>query len=87
MIARYVVEDMLPIATVESVAFRELVSKIPVKAVKAGPQCRKTFSNNTKTGRLALRVHFTCLRTGGESLPHGGPCTLYTSYGCVNSLI
>ena len=49
LIARYVVEDMLPIATVESVAFRELVSKIPVKAVKAGPQCRKTFSNNTKT--------------------------------------
>jgi len=38
-------------------------------------------------GRLALRVHCTCLRTGGESLPHGGPCTLNTSHGCVNSLI
>ncbi|KAL3056695.1 hypothetical protein OYC64_019221 [Pagothenia borchgrevinki] len=36
--------------------------------------------------RMALRVHFTCLRTGGEGLPHWGPCTLYTGYGRVNGV-
>ena len=34
-----------------------------------------------------MRVHYTCLWTGGESPPHGGPCTFYTGCGCVNSLI
>ena len=32
MIARYVVEEMLPLSTVESVPFRALVSKIPVNS-------------------------------------------------------
>lgn len=43
LIARYVVDDMLPISTVESAAFRGLVSKIPVKGQQGLP-CRKTFS-------------------------------------------
>ena len=30
MIARYLVEDMQPLSTIESVAFRQLISKIPV---------------------------------------------------------
>jgi len=34
-----------------------------------------------------MQVHYTCLWTGGESPPHGGPCTFYTGCGCVNSLI
>ena len=46
LIARYVVEDMQPISTVESLAFRGLVSKIPVRGSDgaAPPPCRKTFS-------------------------------------------
>ncbi|KAK0137463.1 putative AC9 transposase [Merluccius polli] len=43
-VARYVVEDMLPLSTVESASFRELVSKIPVRGGVRLP-CRKTFSN------------------------------------------
>ena len=32
LVAEYVVEDMLPLSTVESPAFRKLVSKIPVRS-------------------------------------------------------
>ncbi|KAM3612543.1 uncharacterized protein V6R79_010062 [Siganus canaliculatus] len=49
MVARYVVEDMLPISTVESDVFREMIKKIPVKGGHPGPQCRKTFSKYLDT--------------------------------------
>lgn len=43
LIARYVVENMQPLSTVESPALRQLVSKIPCPG---GQQmARKTFSN------------------------------------------
>lgn len=41
IIGRYVVENMLPLSTVDS--FRALIGKIPGRA-GAGPPCRKTFS-------------------------------------------
>lgn len=43
MIAGYVVENMLPLSTVDSDSFRALIGKIPGRA-GAGPPCRKTFS-------------------------------------------
>lgn len=43
MIGRYVVENMLPLSTVDSDSFRALIGKIPRRA-GAGPPCRKTFS-------------------------------------------
>lgn len=43
LIGRYVVENMLPISTVESDSFRALIGKIPRKG-GVGPPCRKTFS-------------------------------------------
>lgn len=42
LIARYIVDDMLPGLTVKSAAFRGLVSKIPVKRQQRLP-CQKTF--------------------------------------------
>ena len=45
LIARYVVDDMHPLSTVESVAFRQLISKIPVINGGSGQMCRKTFSS------------------------------------------
>lgn len=42
LIGRYVVENMLPMSTVESDSFRALIGKIPRK-VGVGPPCRKTF--------------------------------------------
>uniref|UniRef100_A0A671U1X3 HAT C-terminal dimerisation domain-containing protein n=1 Tax=Sparus aurata TaxID=8175 RepID=A0A671U1X3_SPAAU len=45
LIARYVVDDMHPLSTVESVAFRQLTSKIPVTNGGSGQMCRKTFSS------------------------------------------
>ena len=48
LIGRYVVENMLPISTVESDSFRALISKIPRK-VGVGPPCRKTFSKYIDT--------------------------------------
>ena len=44
LVARYVVDDMMPLSTVESESFRALVAKIPVRGGVALP-CRKTFSN------------------------------------------
>lgn len=43
MIGRYVIENMLPLSTVDSDSFRVLIGKIPGRA-GAGPPCRKTFS-------------------------------------------
>lgn len=48
LIGRYVVENMLPISTVESDSFRALIGKIPRKA-GVGPPCRKTFSKYIDT--------------------------------------
>uniref|UniRef100_A0A3Q4H3B9 HAT C-terminal dimerisation domain-containing protein n=1 Tax=Neolamprologus brichardi TaxID=32507 RepID=A0A3Q4H3B9_NEOBR len=45
LIARYVVEDMKPISTVESHAFRQLISHIPVRGRAGKAPCRKTFSS------------------------------------------
>lgn len=45
IIARYVVENMLPLSTVESESFRALVAKIPSRGrEKSTPLCRKTFA-------------------------------------------
>ncbi|XP_049428832.1 uncharacterized protein LOC125886567 [Epinephelus fuscoguttatus] len=43
LVDRYVVENMLPLSTVESDSFRAITAKIPVKAGVRTP-CRKTFS-------------------------------------------
>lgn len=43
LIGRYVVENMLPLLTVDSDSFRALVAKIPTRG-GAVPPCRKTFS-------------------------------------------
>lgn len=48
LVAEYVVEDMLPLSTVESPAFRKLVSKIPVG----------TSSNDKVSKALPQHVHF-----------------------------
>nr|XP_055057217.1 uncharacterized protein LOC129441571 [Misgurnus anguillicaudatus] len=45
MIAGYVVEEMLPLRTVESPSFRLILSKIPVSGKKAALPDRKTFSS------------------------------------------
>uniref|UniRef100_I3J886 BED-type domain-containing protein n=1 Tax=Oreochromis niloticus TaxID=8128 RepID=I3J886_ORENI len=45
LIARYVVEDMKPISTVESHAFRQLISYIPVRGRAGKAPSRKTFSS------------------------------------------
>ncbi|KAL3987880.1 SEL1 protein [Sarotherodon galilaeus] len=45
LIARYVVEDMKPISTVESHAFRQLISHIPVRGRAGKAPSRKTFSS------------------------------------------
>uniref|UniRef100_A0A3P9CBE3 BED-type domain-containing protein n=1 Tax=Maylandia zebra TaxID=106582 RepID=A0A3P9CBE3_9CICH len=45
LIARYVVEDMKPISTVESHAFRQLISHIPVRGRAGKALSRKTFSS------------------------------------------
>uniref|UniRef100_A0A8C6LGW9 BED-type domain-containing protein n=1 Tax=Nothobranchius furzeri TaxID=105023 RepID=A0A8C6LGW9_NOTFU len=45
LIARYVVEDMKPISTVKSHAFRGLISHIPVRGRAGQAPCRKTFSS------------------------------------------
>ena len=44
LIVRYVVDDMHPLSTLESVAFRQLISKIPVTNGGSGQTCKKTFS-------------------------------------------
>ena len=45
IIARYVVENMLPLSTVESESFRALVAKIPSRGrEKSTPLSRKTFA-------------------------------------------
>uniref|UniRef100_A0A3P9CKZ2 HAT C-terminal dimerisation domain-containing protein n=1 Tax=Maylandia zebra TaxID=106582 RepID=A0A3P9CKZ2_9CICH len=45
LIVRYVVEDMKPISTVESHAFRQLISHIPVRGRAGKAPYRKTFSS------------------------------------------
>uniref|UniRef100_A0A3Q4I4J9 HAT C-terminal dimerisation domain-containing protein n=1 Tax=Neolamprologus brichardi TaxID=32507 RepID=A0A3Q4I4J9_NEOBR len=45
LIGRYVVEDMKPISTVESHAFRQLISHIPGRGRAGKAPCRKTFSS------------------------------------------
>uniref|UniRef100_A0A3B4HCG3 HAT C-terminal dimerisation domain-containing protein n=1 Tax=Pundamilia nyererei TaxID=303518 RepID=A0A3B4HCG3_9CICH len=45
LIARYVVEHMKPISTVESHAFRQLISHIPVRGRAGKAPSRKTFSS------------------------------------------
>ena len=45
MIGRYVVENMLPLSTVDSDSFRDLIGKISERA-GAGPLCKNTFSKN-----------------------------------------
>uniref|UniRef100_A0A3P8NPQ8 BED-type domain-containing protein n=1 Tax=Astatotilapia calliptera TaxID=8154 RepID=A0A3P8NPQ8_ASTCA len=45
LIARYVVEDMKPISTVESHAFRQLISHIPVRGRAGKAPSRKIFSS------------------------------------------
>lgn len=67
LIARYVVEDMLPISTVESVAFRELISKIPVKRREGVPPCRKTFSKYLDNEYAKMEVE---LKKTFEKLEH-----------------
>lgn len=45
LVARYVVENMLPLSTVESESFRALIAKIPSRGRETStPLCRKTFS-------------------------------------------
>lgn len=48
VIARYVVENMLPLSTVESDSFRAIIALIPTRA-GVGPPCRKTFSKYIDT--------------------------------------
>ena len=48
LVAEYVVEDMLPLSTVESPAFRKLVSKIPAA----------TSTNDKVSKALPQHVHF-----------------------------
>lgn len=48
IIARYVVENMLPLSTVESDSFRAIIAPIPKRA-EVGPPCRKTFSKYIDT--------------------------------------
>lgn len=45
MIASYVVEEMLPLRTVESPSFRRILNKIPVCGKKAALPDPKTFSS------------------------------------------
>uniref|UniRef100_A0A3Q3FBP4 HAT C-terminal dimerisation domain-containing protein n=1 Tax=Labrus bergylta TaxID=56723 RepID=A0A3Q3FBP4_9LABR len=55
LVARYVVEDMLPILMVESESFRALVAKIPVRA-GVGLPCRKTFVNYIDAQHAQMNV-------------------------------
>lgn len=47
LIGRYVVENMLPLSTVDSDSFRALIAKIPSRG-GAIPPCRKTFMKYNK---------------------------------------
>ena len=45
LVAGYVVEEMLPISTVESPTFRKIINKIPMARSCRGLPDRKTFAN------------------------------------------
>lgn len=53
LVAEYVVEDMLPLSTVESPAFRKIVSKIPVA----------TSSNDEKVSKATIVLPNTFIFT------------------------
>uniref|UniRef100_A0AAZ1XY96 HAT C-terminal dimerisation domain-containing protein n=1 Tax=Oreochromis aureus TaxID=47969 RepID=A0AAZ1XY96_OREAU len=55
LIARYVVENMLPLSTVESDSFKSLLAKIPARG-GIGPPCRKTFSKYIDTEYAKMNV-------------------------------
>uniref|UniRef100_A0A3Q4HE36 HAT C-terminal dimerisation domain-containing protein n=1 Tax=Neolamprologus brichardi TaxID=32507 RepID=A0A3Q4HE36_NEOBR len=55
LIAMYVVENMLPLSTVESDSFKSLIAKIPARG-GVGPPCRKTFSKYIDTDYAKINV-------------------------------
>ncbi|KAL3992372.1 protoporphyrin/coproporphyrin ferrochelatase [Sarotherodon galilaeus] len=55
LIARYVVENMLPLSTVELDSFKSLLAKIPTRR-GVGPPCRKTFSKYIDTEYAKMNV-------------------------------
>ena len=64
--ARHGVDDMHPLSTVESVAFRQLISKIPVTNRVSG-MCRKLFSSYSDREYANMQVE---LKQTFEGLQH-----------------
>lgn len=74
LIARYVVENMLPLSTVESESFRAILAKIPIRGGGRGVSpCQNTFAKfidseyktiniELKKSLEELRVHFNYSR-------------------------
>uniref|UniRef100_A0A672FKG4 BED-type domain-containing protein n=1 Tax=Salarias fasciatus TaxID=181472 RepID=A0A672FKG4_SALFA len=66
LIGRYVVENMLPMSTVDSDSFRALIQKIPRRG-GAGPPCRKIFSKNIDEEYVKMNIE---LKKGFEQLEY-----------------
>lgn len=69
VIARYVAEDMHPMSTVQSAAFRHLISKKPVTKRDSGQTSTKTFSSCLDREYAYMEVELKKTFEGSESLP------------------
>uniref|UniRef100_A0AAQ4QFC3 HAT C-terminal dimerisation domain-containing protein n=1 Tax=Gasterosteus aculeatus aculeatus TaxID=481459 RepID=A0AAQ4QFC3_GASAC len=78
LIPRYVVDDMHPLSTVESVAFRQLISKISVINGGSGQMCRNTFSSYLDREYAKMQVE---LKKTFEGLQHVSTTSdIWTAY-------